>query len=847
MREEELIRERALTAIGLISESLGELPTDKPPADASGAVCHLLSYEIREQRLLWEHASEEWRAEVTAAAGVEQERIVSLTREGSSTTGGYLHFLRYRLGDFVLVAGIGGDLGSWAYRLLQLRTDDLEEVAALLTAIPDDERRRYVALALAPRSGAPIGRVAFVLDLARREFPADLSVETLLMLASRPEEDLAADAIVAAIGLGDTVQASVASAALSGISRLPPAPASKIARALIDRSPELVRVGSIAADRAPLVGAAAGPRGAELSEIIGSQLDALVDRESLRSWVAVLAELPTSHAIMQQAARSVVAASVGSDPETAALCLHPFLAEERFRDVLWTVLEAAPPDVLTRLIPTLLGLAQPDVAATRLGAALSDLTNGRFAAVRAAALDAVVEGQVEPVAMAGAWLARDKALAAADVVARIGRADVENHRLTYDMEDIDAAMRRELAEAALPIINYGSRIVGCQSRIQDVYRRLSEMLSSSESTEAKTPAPALSTPPDDLDEPRTDIDRLQLLFAVDSDDPDASGLPLAQLAAGGFAMRVVQDMFERGPMFQIAVRLSAATRSALLEAAMDDGLTPPPEWLDHPALGNWLRQELAQRGNGVSVGDGTDLEAVFQVAAGRFAVLEALRREVASKRGSVSRQVAGRLTPLFDELSAVVDSYYDVWRGLSAAGWSTVEVVGAVIRPGELDPSRHEIVSGGGSPSFIVRRPGVAVDGRSSKPCPARGSQGLVPLGIDLGTTNSSVAWSDEVGTIHSLSVRSGKEPFDAVIGSVVLDPLSAGSPVVGRSAFIAAETRGGPLLYCSEPRLQKQRLRETVRQLRMVETHVHDFATGGNAWVPEGRTEQQLYDEFTR
>ena len=55
-------------------------------------------------------------------------------------------------------------------------------------------------------------------------------------------------------------------------------------------------------------------------------------------------------------------------------------------------------------------------------------------------------------------------------------------------------------------------------------------------------------------------------------------------------------------------------------------------------------------------------------------------------------------------------------------------------------------------------------------------------FGVDLGTTNSSIAWADDAGEVHSLRVRRGlKDPFDAVERSIVLDPL--GDPMIGQEA----------------------------------------------------------------
>src|SRR5438093_13711102 len=100
-------------------------------------------------------------------------------------------------------------------------------------------------------------------------------------------------------------------------------------------------------------------------------------------------------------------------------------------------------------------------------------------------------------------------------------------------------------------------------------------------------------------------------------------------------------------------------------------------------------------------------------------------------------------------------------------------------------------------------------------------------FGIDFGTTNSSVAWADLAGQVHSLSVRSGKEPFDAVVRSVVLDPRGEfGDPVVGHRAFETAVQRpDAPLLSSFKSKLDKQRLRRSIAQIEAVHTRDYDFA----------------------
>ena len=121
-------------------------------------------------------------------------------------------------------------------------------------------------------------------------------------------------------------------------------------------------------------------------------------------------------------------------------------------------------------------------------------------------------------------------------------------------------------------------------------------------------------------------------------------------------------------------------------------------------------------------------------------------------------------------------------------------------------------------------------------------------FGIDFGTTNSSVAWADAAGQVHSLSVRSGKEPFDAVVRSVVLDPCNEfADPVVGHLAFEAAMQRpDAPFLSSFKHKLDKQRLRRSLVRVEMVPDGGYDFVEQAASMV-ERRTTTYMYDEHSK
>lgn len=95
-----------------------------------------------------------------------------------------------------------------------------------------------------------------------------------------------------------------------------------------------------------------------------------------------------------------------------------------------------------------------------------------------------------------------------------------------------------------------------------------------------------------------------------------------------------------------------------------------------------------------------------------------------------------------------------------------------------------------------------------------------MPIGIDFGTTNSSIAYSDANGEVWSLRVREQREPFDAVVRTIVFDPI--GERHVGASAIerAVAARNDRPLLRSFKADLDRQKLR---KEIDVVETVVTD------------------------
>ena len=122
--------------------------------------------------------------------------------------------------------------------------------------------------------------------------------------------------------------------------------------------------------------------------------------------------------------------------------------------------------------------------------------------------------------------------------------------------------------------------------------------------------------------------------------------------------------------------------------------------------------------------------------------------------------------------------------------------------------------------------------------------------GVDLGTTNSSIAWADELGDVHSLKVSDGLvEPFDAVVRSIVLDP-ERDDFVVGQSAPTVAAVRRGldPVLVRSfKRRFDKQRLRQQVYRHTFETTHEYDPVNQTAKFEETLERVPIFYDKYSR
>lgn len=179
----------------------------------------------------------------------------------------------------------------------------------------------------------------------------------------------------------------------------------------------------------------------------------------------------------------------------------------------------------------------------------------------------------------------------------------------------------------------------------------------------------------------------------------------------GVAQDLLSALFERGPLFQVAVGLSPDTRLELLNAARVAGFEIPARWTSHQVLGGWLREALGEAPS-TGITDSGD-------ALTRLAEVEAARREMEQRlhdaRLAAREAFAVAASVPLDHLEQTADAYVQLWLGLSRLGIRQIAALGQLMQRDELDPNRHELVgddTGESTVLFVVRSAGLAVGDR---------------------------------------------------------------------------------------------------------------------------------------
>ena len=219
-----------------------------------------------------------------------------------------------------------------------MRVDHLDRVSELLTLLPDESRRRYLAWVLEPRKDASQERIRFVLRELRLRFREDAELEALELLAEHDDPTIASDALVTAIALTD-VGAELGRLASRRIGELPRNEAIKVTSAMLSAAPAQLTLETVADERIGDIAEAARGSEADLAAGVAARIERFTQMESLRRWCAVLDDLAAWPMLAtKSSSRShVVLAAADQEPRSvvATSLVVGFFEDERFRRALW--------------------------------------------------------------------------------------------------------------------------------------------------------------------------------------------------------------------------------------------------------------------------------------------------------------------------------------------------------------------------------------------------------------------------------------------------------------------------------------------------------------------------------
>lgn len=717
------------------------------------ALYTLISLPLTAQRdrwMLWREAAPDNAAVVEQALEAEDDRLQRLSKERSYRAGTYLHFLRHTLADLVLVAGIGGSIGKRAFALLQRRVDDADRQEALLLAAPDEVSRRYIDWALEPRNAEAVPRTRFALRMAREHYPEAVGADRIVALCGAPDAGVCLDAALTGIAVG--IESRAFDLELTRlITALDPGLAQHLARAAV-KSLTRIDLAQIDPHRRSLLLAAGADAPPEFWWTMARQLLNLPPSE-IRDMVGLLAATPASdlpNGLLAEVAAGLLRLGRPDTPYWPVLV--DSLNEADFRAAVWGALPSVADDHRGTLASALIEAEKFEDRAPRvldvIHATDPDTLNGLTGPI----LSALFDGKLDLDAMAASWPddLRSAALAAAEETRR--QSEGEREQIEEQIRLGERAYLAELWQKMAPLIELASSRAAGNARLEDGYARLAATLSTDSAS--ATPAPeagAAASPATEIEQSvqdelervggRFDSARGTILFDLDRGDASARLRYLGvldqrahragasrSLGAGaqrllraytdalgplGIAEDALRQLFSGGPLLPTVVQLSPSTREALLKAAQTNGLERPSAWLEHPALGDWLRAvELqADRAPSDDEPDAATLHAAFKLAHQAREARNAAQYELDQQRHTVKEAVARDAGPLFEEIDALIDSYAQLWHGFARLGIRQIAPLGLVITRDGVDADRHEIVGEADAATFIVRTPGVEVDG----------------------------------------------------------------------------------------------------------------------------------------
>jgi hypothetical protein len=747
LRSEPHLVERARAVATTLLETHRPLLDDEA-GDARQSLFVLLVLPPAEQKEVW-HL---WRAALPARAAsvegalrVEDDRLLRLSKERSYRAGSFLHFYRHALADLVLIAGIDDSLGRRAFSLLQRRVDEAEEQEPLLLVVPEETRRRYLRWAIDLKNSGAVPRTRFALRMLREHFHDAVEPTAILALCERAAPEVAFEAARTALELS-LAGTGLAQQLARLINELDEDLARPLAAIAVVTAPEQVRLDLVVTDRVAWLFEEAKGSAEPFAHRVASELATVQPADEVSVLLTGLERLDVSAEPFELAANAVLRRVQQGEPIKAVI--DEALIGARFRAGAWRALPTLPLDAVIDAAPLLISREVQTQRVRRVVevlASLEDEARPRFASV---VLEVATRGEIEIEDLASSW-PEELGLYALDWTTRANQdAEAELGAIRERLELGERVYIADLRSYIGPLVDRALERARGNQRLEEGYGRLNAALKDgAKSTAAEDKvrtdssgfADELARAGATLDaadgafrvtfhdsSPALDVSRLRLLGALDQRQqrlgPGSERQTIDQVlsalaaAAGndGLAERAVTDLFEGGPLLQIAKQLSGHARELLFSAAEARGWRASAEWLEHRALGEWLRRRQIQSGPG-DVGGGFDLPTLrtaLRLARDSRAQVEAARNEVALQEHVVKEALAHGALRVFEELDLLMDSYAQLWHGLSKVGIRRIAPLGAVLLRAEIEPDRHEIVGEAKGDRFVVRTSGIEVDDR---------------------------------------------------------------------------------------------------------------------------------------
>ena len=712
--------------------------------DGLGSLYLILARDLPEEAELVQrlHGDEPSRRLVSRALEQEYQRLLELGRTVRWKSGSYRYFLRHALADIALLAELGGRIGDLSFRLLQQQVETPEENEELISYLPVGTRRRFFGWALQrENANQQPTRTRFVLRVVR-QYPDDVDRRAVISALQSKDPDVRIDALVSAVAL-DPGRSDVDGEIAASIDELDESVARRLLRELFALEPGRLRLDRISASKRHLIVEAGAERPAQVTQQVAALLRELRDVQQVEPLVT-LAEEVAAHSAEPDGAftqiAEVLATRAGADMGWSQAFDH-LLAGARLGRAMWSALPDLEGDLQAHVYRRLVMVTEPGRVGPETKQLLERIERVDDALVEAIGAE-VLEGALEVDALSATDEAfRARLVERAEEVIVPLEAELARARVLLGQGREQA--ERDLREGLRPIIERAIERADGNPRLQEDYGRLLPPPIDAEPP-ITPPAPEVSENTlEELDRvgARTELSggilhieltpgddersrgQLRYLAVLDQRLSAAGTAPagteavltayVEALGRRGDARQLVSDLFERGPLFKLALGLSAGTRSQLVQAAVANGLSITEHWYDDPALGEWL---LSLELDGRAARAGQDGKPSTPLAALEHA--RGLNAEVETARSKTERLLheaklafVGESSRAFEDLELAIDGYIQLWHALSGMGISQVAALGSVVDLEEIDPRRHEIVGDPSSARFVVRAAGIAVDG----------------------------------------------------------------------------------------------------------------------------------------